>query len=219
MSYSALTILTGLLICIASPAWTQPLLAASQTHAEAAPTAHPPPPPALEDIDQWAFRLTQEDTYDQLILHAAIQWQIDPFLFKGLLYTESRLDPTIINKTSQAAGIAQFTAGGRRGVTNLRRMRGIPPSRATFTRAQTLDPKEAIPAAAELLAYLFTTCKHTPGALMGYNSGGCRGSRSFVLAVIKHTNRFRTAAGMPPMPAPSFPARRSRTLMARIPTS
>ena len=210
------SIFAGLLICISAPAWTQPLLTASQVHAEAAPTAHPPP--ALEDLDQWAFRLTQGETYDDLILTAAAQWQLDPFLFKGLLYTESRLDPTIINKTSKATGIAQFTAGGRRGITNLRRMRGIPPSRATFTRAQTLDPKEAIPAAAELLAYLFTTCKHLPGALMGYNSGGCRGSRSFVLAVIKHTNRFRTAAGMPPMPAPSFPARRNR-MLAKLPVS
>jgi hypothetical protein len=210
------TTLLGLLICIASPAWTQPLLAGSQIHAEAAPTAHPPP--MLEDLEQWAFRLTQEDTYDQLILNAAIQWQLDPFLFKGLLYTESRLDPTIINKTSQAAGIAQFTAGGRRGITNLRRMRGIPPSRATFTRAQTLDPEEAIPAAAELLAYLFTTCKTTTGALMAYNSGGCRGSRTFVFTVFKHTNRIRTTAGMPPMPAPSFPARRNR-MLAKLPTS
>ena len=208
-------------------AWVQP--ARPQAHAESAPTQWPPPlfaaislpkpvvtvapdtpPPVQETLEQWAFRLTQEDEYDELILVTTTTWQLDPFLFKGLLYTESRLDPGIINKISGAAGIAQFTAGGRRGVTNLRRMRGVPPSRATFTRAQALVPSEAIPAAAELLVYLNNTCKHTAGALMAYNSGSCRGSRGFVLTVIKHTNRFRTAAGLPPMPVPSMPSRKSR---------
>lgn len=156
-----------------------------------------------------AFSITQQETHDETILKAAQQWRLDPFLLKGLLIAESGLRPEIINKKSGAAGIGQFTASGRRGIANIRKQRG---NSDGFSYADALDPKKAIPATAELLAYFHRVCKNTGRALMAYNSGKCRGAPSFVFAVTKHANRLRTASGLPPE---TYPIRAPKLQLAK----
>jgi len=153
-----------------------------------------------EPLEQRAFRLTQNDRYDPLILVAAQEWKIDPFLFKGLLFAESGFKPQKINQLG-ASGIAQFTAGGRVGVRNVRCMRGLC---RPFTVQDALDPKKAIPAAAELLAYLRRTCGEDR-MLSAYNTGNCKARvRVFVMTVTQHMNRFRIRGGLPPLPIPTI---------------
>ena len=158
------------------------------------PTSQPVVELPLVSLDVRAFRLTQHDQYDRLIDQAAITWQLDPFLLKGLLYSESHFEATRINPRSGAAGIAQFTVCGRKGLAQIRRRRGC---NDEFTRADALKPELAIPAAAELLNYLtrqwgpLTAVKH-------YNGGADK--ENFARRVLRQTNRYRTAAGVPPLP-------------------
>jgi soluble lytic murein transglycosylase-like protein len=167
-----------------------------------------------ETLEHRAFRLTQTDQYDRLILVAADLHRLDPFLYKGLLFTESRLRPHRISR-KQAAGIAQLTPGGRRGVRTLRCARG---DCRPFTLADALNPRKAIPAGAELLAYHRRRCGQQR-MLSAYNTGNCHAHvHVFVRTVYRNTNRFRTASGLPPLPLPG----RSRTpcsSVPRLPTS
>lgn len=168
---------------------------------------------SAEPLEQRAFRLTQTDRYDALILDAARSWNLDPFLFKGLLFAESGFKPQKINKLG-AAGIAQLTAGGRVGVRNVRCMHGMC---RTFTLQDALDPEKAIPAAAELLAYLRRTCG-ADRMLSAYNTGNCKARvRVFVTMVTQHTNRFRILGGLPPLPLPPSTPRPSRLLAQQNP--
>jgi soluble lytic murein transglycosylase-like protein len=164
--------------------------------------------PPGETLEQYAFRLTQHDPYDQLILVAAKTWGLDPFLYKGLLYAESGFRVRKVNHLG-AAGIAQLTPGGRYSVHTVRCRRG---DCRKFTRDDALDPRKAIPAVAELLAYMQRTC----GAyrMLGmYNTGRCGPRRQpFVNQVYRHVNRFRTFGGLPPAspPKPTPPRRLTR---------
>ena len=179
------------------------------------------PGPYPETAVLVAFGATQRQQYDQEILGAAIRWNVDPFLLKGLLYSESRFRARQVNRRTGAAGIAQLTARGRRGVAQLRRRRGDP---SGFSLRRALDPKHAIPAAAELLA-LYSRRYGLDGAIVAYNAGP-RGGRlvrdqgfwparprvgPFLLVVLRHTNRYRTAAGLPPLPLPPVPASQPAT--------
>ena len=83
----------------------------------------PPEAPATQPSSitiYQAFDLTQTNEFDTLISQAAEDWRLDPFLLKGLLFEESGFNPKIRNKTSYAAGIAQFTKGGIRGMNVIR---------------------------------------------------------------------------------------------------
>jgi soluble lytic murein transglycosylase-like protein len=174
-----------------------------------------PPAPAsapAEPLEIRVFRATQPEPLDPVILAAAVRWGHDPFLLKGLLYTESRLRRDIVNPRTGAAGIAQFTASGRRAVGFIRRARG---ATGRFTQANALDPVDAIDAAAEVLDYLRDRYG-LDGALAAYNAGpatgrlvrrlGYWGARDrvggFLLVVLRHANRLRTEAGLPPLPPP-----------------
>lgn len=176
-------------------------------------------PVQLERIEFIAFGVTQADKYDQIILTASREWGLDPFMLKGLLYVESGFDPTIVNKTSGAAGIAQFTGGGRSAVRNLRKRRGV--KNPNFTLEHAKDPSKAIPAAAEILSHLIDLYGRD-GSLAAYVSGPSGGRavsrrglwvmgkrvRWYVLEVIKQCNRLRTEAGLPPVPGPKRPYER-----------
>ena len=152
-----------------------------------------------------AFQATQRGALDPLILNSAAQWGLDPFLLKGLLLVESGLLPTITNPRSGAVGIAQFVPSGRWAVTRIRRLRD--PRAAVFTTAMALDPHQAIPAAAELMAYLIAQYGRDRG-LNAYNTGKpLQHTTTFLLSVIRQANRLRTAAGLWPLPAPQ-PRRR-----------
>jgi soluble lytic murein transglycosylase-like protein len=140
------------------------------------------------------YQLTQEDEHDPLIVTAAEEWRLDPFLLKGLLYEESRLDPSIINKTSGAAGIAQFTRTGRQGLNRIRRQRGCDDE---LTYQKSLNPEHAIPASAELLSYLIGRWGRDYG-IASYNGG--RYKHGFARRVLRQANRYRTLSGLPPLP-------------------
>ena len=166
------------------------------------PASAPASRPALDEA--LLYRLTRRGAYDHIIADAALRWGLSPWLLHGLLWHESKLVAGAENENTGAAGVAQLTAGGRAAVSNLRRWRGAP---ATFTLAHALDPREAIPAAGELLAHHLELCGSTWGALAAFNTGKCgRGVQGFVRSVEKHQNRFRLAAKLPPEPPIARPA-------------
>jgi soluble lytic murein transglycosylase-like protein len=130
-----------------------------------------------------------------------------------------------------SVGIAQFSASGIRGVTGLRRQRaGFGDTVETFTYEKALEPEKAIPAAAEVLSY-YISHYGRDGGVTAYNTGAvggelvrkhgfwrARGMRKlnraghvhlqgarFLLNVLRRTNRLRTEAGLPPLPAPEPP--------------
>lgn len=160
-----------------------------------------PDPPELR-----AFRLAHDTELDREIARAAVAWALDPWLLKALLQVESRMSPRAVNRRTDAVGIAQLTRGGRAAVSNLRRRRGAPP----LTRAQALDPAEAIPAAAELLEHLVELCGDEYRGLGAYGSGTCGRARGFVLTVVRVANRMRIEAGLPPLPGPNRARARTR---------
>ena len=154
----------------------------------------------LVPIEFTAFDATQQGAYDQIILAAARDWDLDPFILKGLLRVESGFDPKITNKDTGAAGIAQFMPSGRAAVTRIRRLRDR--KAPGFSHKDALDPEKAIPAAAELLAFLRDKYGLLP-ALNAYNTGRpYRHVRGFVLEIVKWSNRYRTEAGLWPLPCP-----------------
>jgi soluble lytic murein transglycosylase-like protein len=164
-------------------------------------------------VEYRAFVMAQHEEHDQVILTSAVQWNIDPFMLKGLLWTESKMRPGAEHETTKALGIAQFTASGRRAMEVIWKKRGL---RRSFGRADALDPEKAIPASAEMLSYLTGRCGSFSRALAAYNTGSCRfRQRGFVLRVTKHANRFRTESGLPPLPSPFKRAQALR----RLPTS
>jgi hypothetical protein len=156
--------------------------------------------------DNFAFRITQRGKYDVTIADAAEKWRHDAFVLKGLLRKESEFNPYAEHEESGARGISQFTPSGAAAVGRLQRARGLS---SVFSYAKTLDPVASIHAAAEFLAYLRDACSLLGDGvafmLAGYNTGRCEGRvPGFVLAVVKHANRYRLESGLPPLPAPEF---------------
>lgn len=130
------------------------------------------------------FAATQHGPFDDLVLSSARRWKLDPFLLKGLLANESKLDPVRFGKrryaqrdgarvliSGGAMGIAQFTGGGIRAVNLLRRRRNRRGQAVLlFDRARAFEPTAAVPAAAELLAHLIERYGRD-GGITAYNSG------------------------------------------------
>jgi len=179
----------------------------AHVRATASKPASAPTAPPLAHLDgNLAFRITQRGRYDATIVDAAEKWGHDAFLLKGLLTKESELTAYAENENSGARGIAQFTPSGAAAVGRLQRARGL---KGVFSYARTLDPIASIHAAAEFLDYLRDACTVLGDGvalmLAGYNTGSCRTRvPGFVLAVVKHANRYRLESGLPPLPAPEF---------------
>lgn len=163
------------------------------------PEAAPASQPARVSIYD-VFDLTQTEEFDPLISEYSEVWDLDPFLLKGLLFEESRLDPKITNRTSGAAGIAQFTKAGRSGIMRIRRLRDCD---EVFSYQDSLDPEKAIPAAAELLSYLVSRWGRNYG-IASYNGGPFK--HGFSRRVLRRTNRYRTMSGLPPLQSPRPPS-------------
>jgi hypothetical protein len=198
--------------------------------------------------EQIAFRLTQQGPFDEAIASESERWGLDPFLLKGLLLNESELNPKTIGKKAFAVvrgkrrvvsggsvGIAQFSASGIRGVTELRRQRAQWGEKVdVFTYEKALDPSKAIPAAAEVLSSYIGSYGRD-GGVTAYNTGlgggqmvrrygfwraramgklrrhghvRLQGDR-FLLNVLRRTNRLRTGAGLPPLPPPDHDIKRA----------
>ncbi len=134
--------------------------------------------------DAAVFRSTQTGQFDETIADAAAEWGLDPFLLKGLLYNESRLDPKLVGKRiykkvdgkrvsvgGGARGIAQFTGDGVAAVNEAREKRQRRGERVrAFNSEDVWVPERAIPAAAELLAsYIHRFGRD--GGVTAYNSG------------------------------------------------
>ncbi|MCC6746437.1 MAG: transglycosylase SLT domain-containing protein [Deltaproteobacteria bacterium] len=144
-----------------------------------------PPGSAPRRTGPEAFRETQHGPFDDLILAAALRFEIDPFLLKGLIANESKLEPVGSGKRQYAQhaegrvlvaggaiGIAQFTGGGIRAVNSLRgirarRSRTVP---LRFDGEQARVPCQAIPAAAEFLSFLVRRYGRD-GGITAYNTG------------------------------------------------
>jgi len=130
------------------------------------------------------FAETQTGAFDPLIADAARTWAIDPFLLKGLLYNESKLDPNLTGKRifkhmkdrevavgGGARGIAQFTTDGIHAINEAREKRYRVGERVRPLRKDDVwDPEIAIPAAAELLATYIDRFGRD-GGITAYNSG------------------------------------------------
>ena len=132
------------------------------------------------------FQATQHGPFDHRILDAATMHRLDPFLLKGVLTNESRLDPLRAGKrqyahrdgerivvSGGAVGIAQFTGPGMKAVDRMRKRR-LGRYAAPFDRTTALIPEEAIFAAAELLSH-FIRIYGRDGGVTAYNSGGVGG--------------------------------------------
>lgn len=129
------------------------------------------------------FRKTQRGRYDRRIADAAREWGVDPFLLKGLLTNESRLQNKVGKKhykriggkrrlvAGGARGIAQFTTMGISAVNEVRQRRHKRGERVfAFTEHGAMDPYLSIDAAAELLgAYIERFGRD--GGVTAYNSG------------------------------------------------
>jgi len=152
-----------------------------------APASQPASSPAELD-ELLAYRLTHRGPRDRAIADAAARWSLSPYLLRGLLWHESRLDPRAEHPSTGARGVAQFTRGGAAAVARLQRLRGV---RLVFSYARAFDPELAIPAAAELLRYLLDTCGGVHAALTAYNTGNCRARvPAFVRAVLGYAQAF-----------------------------
>jgi len=200
-------------------------------------------------VEQLAFRLTQHGPFDQLIAVESERHHLDPFLLKGLLVNESGLNPSVHGRkqyglvqgkrriiSGGSVGIAQFSASGIRGVTEIRRIRAKwGDAVETFTYEKALDPDKAIPAAAEVLSY-YINLYGRDGGVTAYNTGMTGGQlvrrygfwrarsmgkmnraghiklqgKHFLLNVLRHTNRLRSEAGLPPVPGPDHGRRAPR---------
>lgn len=115
---------------------------------------------------------------------------IDPHVLASLLWHESGMDPSARNKRTGAAGIAQFMPAGRAAVERIRKARGVP---WRFTLADAMNPFFAIPAAAELLAYLETRCGSALRAVAAYASGSCNRALSQARRVMRYADWLRRA--------------------------
>lgn len=173
------------------------------------------PPPALE-----VFRASQAGPFDGLLLGAAEDFGLDPWLLKGLLLNESGLQEGRSGRNG--VGLAQFTPAGVAGVNAIRRRRGCQDFEP-FTLAAARRPEEAIPAAAELLAahvrrwgleggVAAYRCPAQAPAVRRWGAEGARrrgllyrcgpvrmGGR-YVPNVLEKTNALRRAAGLRPLP-------------------
>jgi len=141
--------------------------------------------------------------YDALIREAATRYNLDPDRFRRQLIAESGLDPNARNP-SGAAGIAQFMPATARGL-------GIDP----------MDPKQAIPAAAQLMrSHLNTFGGDYTKALAAYNWGPGNVQRKGMASAPAETRNYiqkitggdslamgptppPEVAGPPPPPAPA----------------
>jgi len=147
----------------------------------------PPPPSAA----QRAYIARHPGPYAKAIAEAAERYGHDPFDLHSLLWHESRLDPKVGRSTKGAAGVAQFTAGGRRGLERMRQARGAP---LKFTLADALNPFMAIPAAAEFLAGLRDYCGSTVRALGAYASGRCDRGLNYARRILRYAEWLRQAS-------------------------
>lgn len=166
------------------------------------------------------FQASQKGPFDALILEAAEDFGLDPWLLKGLLLNESGLRPELEGRGG--IGLAQFTPAGIAGLNALRARRGGHAFEA-FSMAQAREPGRAIPAAAELLAAHLRRWGRDGGIAAyqcpaharairrwGLEGAGRRGalahcggiplSGRYVGNVLRLTNRLRKAAGLGPLP-------------------
>lgn len=207
-------------------------------------------------VEQLAFRLTQHGPFDHLIAIESERWRLDPFLLKGLLLNESELNPSVTGRKQYAlvkgkrrlisggsVGIAQFSASGIKGVTEIRRIRATwGDAIEFFTYEKALDPEKAIPAAAEVLSFYINSYGRD-GGVTAYNTGMVGGQmvrrygfwrartmgalqraghvklqgHHFLLNVLRRANRLRIAAGLPPLQGPDHGRRPSRPERPRKP--
>jgi hypothetical protein len=130
------------------------------------------------------FKATQKGPFDGIILRESEHWGLDPFLFKGLLLNESRLDPKLTGKRiyeqvrgrrravgGGARGIAQFTHSGVSAVNEARQRRYYYGERVpAFRRVDVWDAEQSIAAAAELLAS-YVERFGRDGGITAYNTG------------------------------------------------
>jgi soluble lytic murein transglycosylase-like protein len=125
------------------------------------------------------------------IRNAAKRFGVDTHTLEALLWHESRFDPKVGRSSKGAVGIAQFTAGGRRGLERMRQTRGAP---LKFTLADALNPFMAIPAAAEFLAGLRDYCGSLPRAIGAYATGKCSKGANYARRVLRLADWLRAQA-------------------------
>lgn len=147
-------------------------------------------------LEQRAYRIVHRGPHDLVIAESSKRWGHDPFVLDGLLTRESGKQTGVHHKRTKARGISQFVPSGAAAVGRLQRKRGL---RDVFTYAKALDPREAIPAAAELLAYLMDVCGGLHEALVAYNRGSCGRPNAFSRSVLRIANALRVAAALPPI--------------------
>jgi hypothetical protein len=117
------------------------------------------------------------------------------FLLDAIFHDESRHNPRAHNRKTDAAGLGQHTAGGRRAVERLRRARGARDWR--YTREDAFDPINAIWATAELLGWLVDYCGSLPRAIGAYATGKCSKGANYARRILRLADALRAQAGEP----------------------
>jgi hypothetical protein len=188
----------------------------------------PTPPPVVQEdpVAQHAqhpiFAATQKGRFDEAILLAATDFDVDPWVLKALLLNESGMNPRM--RGWSGVGIASFTPAGVRGVNWVRKKRDAGHEFERFTMRQAMNPEKAIPAVAEYLAWGIRRFGSVEAGLGFWNGGfeharkvrrwGYRGAKRrgvlktcagvpmsgvFVENVWRRANLLRAQAGLPPL--------------------
>jgi soluble lytic murein transglycosylase-like protein len=101
--------------------------------------------------------------YDAIIQQSAVQYGIDPVVFKRLIGTESSFNPTAVSPRGEKFGL---------GIAQIAAVHGL-------SREQMLDPNTAIPFAAQLFSQMVQqTGGNVEEALMRYKGATSTGGRT-----------------------------------------
>jgi hypothetical protein len=135
-------------------------LAAGVRRVEAKPTEPTAPAQPTKRAQSYDNKVTP---YDAIIQQSAVQYGIDPVVFKRLIGTESSFNPTAVSPRGEKFGL---------GVAQIAAVHGL-------SREQMLDPNTAIPFAAQLLAKeIRDTGGNVEEALMRYKGATSAGGRT-----------------------------------------
>lgn len=141
--------------------------------------------------------------YDAIIQQSAVQYGIDPVVFKRLIGTESSFSPTAVSPRGEKFGL---------GIAQIAAVHGL-------TREQMLDPNTAIPFAAQLFSQMVQQSGgNVEEALMRYKGATSAGGRAAMSKPIGDILSGLTPSATPAAAAPgAAPAAAAPAAAAPVP--
>lgn len=141
--------------------------------------------------------------YDAIIQQSAVQYGIDPVVFKRLIGTESSFNPTAVSPRGEKFGL---------GIAQIAAVHGL-------SREQMLDPNTAIPFAAQLFSQMVQQSGgNVEEALMRYKGATSAGGRAAMSKPIGDILSGLTPSATPAAAAPgAAPAAAAPAAAAPVP--